>query len=64
VQYETRAFRIDVLVCPHCGGPRKVLDLLVDPDLLDRILRHLGLPTEAPLVAPARAPPEQALPFE
>ncbi len=59
-----RVFRIDVLICQRCGGPRKVLDLLTDPAVLDRILRHLGLPADAPVVAPARAPPEASLPFE
>ncbi len=59
-----RVFKVDVLVCPHCGGPRKVLDLLTDPAVLDRILRHLELPAEPPLIAAARGPPEPPLPFE
>jgi hypothetical protein len=58
-----RVFRVEVLVCPRCGGPRKVLELLTDPAVLERILRHLGLPTEPPAIAAARPPPQLALPF-
>lgn len=58
-----RVHRIDVLVCQHCGGKRRVLAFLRDPAVVDRILRHLGLPTEPPVVAQARPPPEPGLPF-
>ena len=61
VQYGTRSFAKDVLVCGSCGGPRRVLDFVVEPDALRRILGHLGLETAAPKLAPARGPP--ALPF-
>lgn len=30
-----------------------------DPPVIERICSHLGLPTAAPPVAPARAPPQQ-----
>src|SRR5262249_11551519 len=56
-----RVFEKDVLVCGHCGGPRRVLDFVVEPTALRRILGHLGLEAEPPPVAPARGPPE--LPF-
>ena len=59
-----RVFKIDVLVCTHCGGPRRVLDLLTDAAVIERILAHLGLPTEAPVVAQARAPPGGWLPYQ
>ncbi len=58
-----RVFAIDVLVCDRCGGPRKVLKFLTDPVVIRRILVHLGLPTEAPRLAKARAPPRMGLPF-
>ena len=38
-----RVFEIDVLVCEHCGGRRRVLTFLTDPPVLRRILEHLGL---------------------
>ena len=58
-----RAFDIDVLLCPHCGGARKLISLITDPAVIRRILSHLKLPLEFPSVAPARAPPEPLLPF-
>ena len=53
-----RVFAIDVLVCPHCGGTRKLIALLTDGVVVRKILAHLGLSTEPPPLAPARAPPE------
>ncbi len=58
-----RVFAVDVLECGHCGGRRQVLQFLTDPAVIGRILRHLGLATEAPRVAPARGPPEPLLPW-
>jgi len=56
-----RVFEKDVLVCGFCGGPRKVLDFVVEPDALRRILEHVGLEAEPLRLEPARGPP--ALPF-
>ena len=58
-----RVYLIDVLTCPHCSGKRTVLAFLTEPIAIRRILDHLGLPTEAPRVASARAPPGE-LPFD
>ena len=58
MQYERRSFAIDVLTCPHCAGPRKLIALINDGLVVRKILAHLGLPTEPPPMAPARAPPE------
>ena len=52
-----RVFGVDVLLCPWCGGRRRLLEFIVEPSALGRILRHLGLPEEPPPTAPARAPP-------
>jgi hypothetical protein len=35
----------------------KVIALVRDPQGIARYLRHLGLPTEEPSLAPARGPP-------
>ena len=56
-----RVFAIDVLVCPHCGGTRKLIALLTDGLVVRKILEHLGLSTEPPPLTPARAPPEAEL---
>jgi Putative transposase len=54
-----RTFDVDVLACPHCGGRLRLLALIEQARTVERILRHLGLPTEVPAPAPARAPPRQ-----
>lgn len=58
-----RVFRVDVLTCPECRGRRRVLAGIFAVDVIRRILEHLGLPTEAPLAAPARPPPQRRLPW-
>jgi hypothetical protein len=58
-----RAFDVEVLVCPHCGGARRLISLITDPAIIHRISNHLKLPLEFPSVAPSRAPPESSIPF-
>ncbi len=55
-----RVFAVEVLVCPHCGGSRRLLAAIHDPASIERVLRAKGLPHEAPEVAPARGPPGDA----
>jgi hypothetical protein len=43
-----RAFQIDVLVCPSCAGPMRLIALIEDERVAQRILAHLGLPARAP----------------
>jgi len=52
-----RAFEVDVLACPRCGGRLRIVALLEAGTATARILRHLGLPSEMPAARPARAPP-------
>src|SRR5262245_20623587 len=59
-----RVHQVDVLRCPDCGGPIQVLAFLTDPTVTTAILECLGLPSAAPPLAPARAPPQRDLPFE
>lgn len=40
-----RVFYLDALLCPKCGGRRKVLAFLTDPEVVRKILSHLGLET-------------------
>jgi len=40
-----------------------LLAAIFDQGAIQQILAHLGLPTEPPPVAPARAPPEPLLPW-
>ncbi len=53
-----RVFAIDVLACAACGGRLRFLATIEDPPIVSKILAHLGLPTEGPVVTPARPPPE------
>jgi len=55
-----RVFAVEVLVCPHCRGRRRLLAAITSPDAIERVLRAKGLPYEAPELAPARAPPADA----
>jgi hypothetical protein len=52
-----RTFGIDVLECPRCGGRLRLLALIEQARTVERILRHLGLPTDLPELRAARAPP-------
>jgi hypothetical protein len=58
-----RVFAVDVLICEHRGGTRKLLAFLSKPRTVRRILEHLGLPAEPTPIAPARPPPDPALPY-
>jgi hypothetical protein len=54
-----RVFGEDILVCARCGHrPMRVIAAIDDPPLVERILAHLGLPTERPVISPARSPPQ------
>jgi hypothetical protein len=59
-----RTFKFDVLSCSRCGGRLEVLAAINDPEGVQKILRHLDLPTEGPRCAPARAPPEPEFAFD
>ena len=46
-----------VLACP-CGGRRRVIGDITQPEVITAILTALKLPTEAPPIARARDPAE------
>ena len=52
-----RTFGFDVLACPRCGGRLRLIALIEEAAVVERVLRHLGVPTEIPAPHPARAPP-------
>jgi hypothetical protein len=56
-----RVFGHQVLVCPHCQGPRTILAAVTEPEPIRAILTHLGLATDVPTLADARAPPQHEL---
>ena len=51
-----RTFEIDVLACPGCGGRLRLLATIEDPEVVRKILSHLGLPAECAEAFPARSP--------
>ena len=52
-----RTFGIDVLACARCGGRLRLIALIEQAAVIERLLRHLGLPETVPTPSPARAPP-------
>ena len=49
-----RVFQNDVLVCPSCGGDRKIIAAITERDAIVKILEHLHLPSDDFAIAPAR----------
>jgi hypothetical protein len=60
-----RVYGIQILACPKpgCGGRMRVVSAITQEPVVQRILDHLGLPTDVPRFAPARAPPEAELQY-
>ena len=59
-----RAYAIDVLICPRCQGPMRLLSVIQDERVARRILEHLSLPARAPPRGRpwrSRVPPQLAL---
>ena len=53
-----RVFNIDISVCSRCRGKVKIIAAIEDPKVIKKILSHMGLPSSAPKLAPARGPPK------
>lgn len=51
-----RAFALDVLACPRCGGRCAVIATIDDPAVVRKILTHLGLSLDPGDVWPVRPP--------
>jgi hypothetical protein len=43
-----RVFGFQVLVCDRCGGPRRILGAVTEPDAVRRVRVALGLAAEPP----------------
>ena len=59
MQYENRSFGFDVLACPRCDGRLRLIAVIDHTPVIQKILRHLGLPSEILVPTPARAPPPE-----
>ena len=49
-----RVFAVDVLECPRCHGPMKILAAILPLDTAGAILECLGLSARPPPLAPPR----------
>jgi len=61
-----KIWEIDPLICPHCKGEMKLVALIDERSIIERILRHLGLwqePESCRMTGTegARAPPAQSV---
>ena len=50
-----RVFAVDVFSCPRCGSRMSRIAWIVGHDVVRKILRAVGLPTEPPLWHPPRS---------
>jgi hypothetical protein len=48
-----RAFGVDVLACPHCGGRLRLIATLHDPAVIRKLLAHVGMARSGPSSGPA-----------
>ena len=57
-----KVWEADPLLCPHCQQEMRVIALIDEADVIERILRHLGLWEAGVRVDAARDPPETVEP--
>ena len=48
-----RVFEIDMEHCPICGGQLKIIAVILEAPVIEKVLTHLGLQARAPPQAPA-----------
>jgi len=52
------------VLAPNARLRQAVIAFIVEPAVIERILTHVGEPTDPPAVLPARAPPQLDLGFD
>src|SRR5882724_2438572 len=52
-----RVFRIEILICDHCGGPVKIIACIQDKLTVGKILVHLNETSAPTPLPPPRGPP-------
>ena len=58
-----RVFQIQAEVCSQCGGKMKIVAAVTDPVSVRYYLKGTGQSAEIPILAPARAPPQEQWDF-
>ena len=59
-----RIYDVFPLVCPQCGGSMRVLSAVTEIQSVEKILTHINEPIEAPVMTPARWPPQAGFDFD
>lgn len=49
-----RVFSIDMESCRNCGGEMKAIAAIMEVDVIEKILKHVGLPPKPPPIAKSR----------
>ncbi len=52
-----RIYEVFPLICPHCGGPMRIIAFITFSADIHKILEHIGVESVAPRIIPARGPP-------
>ncbi|MBC8285632.1 MAG: transposase [Nitrospinae bacterium] len=52
----SRVFKTDLSKCQKCGHEVKIIASIIEQGAIVKILKHLGLPHEAPKLSPSRVP--------
>jgi hypothetical protein len=58
-----KVYETDPLVCPKCSGEMRIISFIDQPEVIKKILQHLGLWEESQ-ASPARDPPLKELTFD
>ena len=56
-QLLARSYGVFPFKCSGCGGRVRLVGYITEPATVRQILEHVGEPTSAPAIAPARSPP-------
>ncbi len=55
----TLSSEVDPLICPHCGSEMRLIALIDDGTVIERILGHLGLWAQGVRVHSGTDPPDE-----
>ena len=56
-QLLARIYEVFPLVCPICHAEMRIIAFVTDASTIQKILGHIGWPTQPPTISPARGPP-------
>jgi len=59
-----KAYEVDPLICPKCGGSMSIISFIEDHKVIDKIIDHLKLTFTAERPPPLQAQPQLNLAAE